>query len=374
MQTQFSLSSTTGVHVGNFSSIAQALKAVELYTGSINRMEAEKRFEKNGYILTEITGENNSQPSQPAKVEKSANNNGNDQLLDLIARSLEGKVKVGLDYNEITKIIDEKITEGLKTVKPREITIKVSELPAVTLPNQHAKFDRLLAWTSRRQNCILVGPAGSGKTTACKNVAKALNLPFYYLPLSNQTTVSQIFGYFDANSNYTPTLFRKAYEAGGVFLLDEVDSGNANTLTAINAAIDNGTAAFPDGMIEKHADFILIAAGNTWGMGADRQYVGRNQLDAATLNRFIAIAWDYDEVLEMELSGNKAFAAYVQRIRAFVNSQKMRVVISPRQSIQGSLALLNGDNIEDVKNEVLFAGLATEQRSLIEANVPTPKF
>jgi cobaltochelatase CobS len=370
MQTQFSLSSTTGVHVGNFSSIAKALKAVELYTGSINRMEAEKRFEKNGYILTEITGENN---SQSAKVEKPANNNGNDQLLDLIARSLEGKVKVGLDYNEITKIIDEKITEGLKTVKPREIEIKHFDKPTIKLTNQHYQFDTLLAYCAMRENSLLVGPAGSGKTTAAKNVSTALNLPFYYLAVSAQTTVSQIFGYLDANSNYTGTLFRKAYQGGGIFLLDEIDAGNSNTLTAINAAIENGVAAFPDGLIEKHPDFIVIAAANTFGTGADRQYVGRNQLDLATLDRFIPIEWNYDTTLELEISSNKAWTAYMQRIRDYVAAQKMRLIFSPRKSLRGGKALAYGLSIDVIKDTILFGGVPKEQRDLIEKNVPTPE-
>jgi hypothetical protein len=36
----------------------------------------------------------------------------------------------------------------------------------------------------------------------------------------------------------------------------------------------------------KPSYFVCIAAANTFGTGADRQYVGRNQLDESTLDRF----------------------------------------------------------------------------------------
>lgn len=99
------------------------------------------------------------------------------------------------------------------------------------------------------------------------------------------------------------TQFREAYENGGVFLLDEVDASDPDALTASNSALSNGMAAFPDALVRKHEDFVAIAAGNTFGSGADRQYVGRNQLDAATLDRFTVFEVDYDEMLELEISG-----------------------------------------------------------------------
>ncbi|MCH7728630.1 MAG: hypothetical protein IH991_19420, partial [Planctomycetes bacterium] len=72
-------------------------------------------------------------------------------------------------------------------------------------------------------------------------------------------------------------------------------------LVVVNAALANGHLRLPDGTtVDRHADFVCAAAANTFGTGADRQYVGRNQLDAATLDRFAAcrLAFDYDVDLE----------------------------------------------------------------------------
>jgi len=134
------------------------------------------------------------------------------------------------------------------------------------------------------------GPAGSGKTTVVKNLAKELGLKYYSISVCSQTTVSAIFGFVDASGTYRPSLFRLAYEFGGVFLMDELDAGNANTVSAINQAIENGICGFPDGkMVEAHPDFVFCASGNTVGTGANKKYIGRNPLDGASLDRLAYI-------------------------------------------------------------------------------------
>ena len=49
---------------------------------------------------------------------------------------------------------------------------------------------------------------------------------------------------------------------------------------------------------------MILAAANTWGRGGDQQYVGRNQLDAATLDRFVlsTLHVDYDTDLERDIA------------------------------------------------------------------------
>ncbi len=82
-----------------------------------------------------------------------------------------------------------------------------------------------------------------------------------------------------------------------MFLCDEIDAGNANVLATLNALLSQPIAAFPDGMVERHENFAFLAAGNTTGAGADMKFVGRNQLDGATLDRFVFVFWEYDEEL-----------------------------------------------------------------------------
>ena len=146
-------------------------------------------------------------------------------------------------------------------------------------------FDPVLQISALGINQMLVGPAGSGKTTLAAQVAQALNLEFYFTGALQ--TKYDIIGFIDGNGIYHRTAFRNAFENGGVFLWDEIDSSDARAMVAFNSALENDTADFPDGNVKRHPDFISIASANTYGRGADRMYIGRNHLDAATLDRFV---------------------------------------------------------------------------------------
>jgi hypothetical protein len=110
-------------------------------------------------------------------------------------------------------------------------------------------------------------------------------------------------GFIDAQGRIVSTAFRKAFEFGGVFLFGETDASMPGALLAFNTALANGWMDFPDGVVQKHPDFRVVADANTFGTGADRLYVGRNQLDAASLDRYAVLDWPYDEALEAALSG-----------------------------------------------------------------------
>ena len=85
----------------------------------------------------------------------------------------------------------------------------------------------------------------------------------------------------------------RCYEHGGVFLLDEIDACDSNTLLAINLAIANGYCNVPNRhgnpVAHRHPNFIVIATANTLGRGATRSYAGRNQLDEASLELAAAL-------------------------------------------------------------------------------------
>ena len=101
--------------------------------------------------------------------------------------------------------------------------------------------------------------------------------------------------------------FVEFYEEGGLFLLDEIDAADANVLLVINQALANGHLPLPNRITnpqaKRHSDFVLIAAANTFGNDANRMYVGRNQLDESTLDRFRIgqVVMDYDRELEKSI-------------------------------------------------------------------------
>ena len=210
----------------------------------------------------------------------------------------------------------------------------------------HEAFDDILAILAQRENVYLIGPAGSGKTTIAEQCAKALALQFYCYGAVKFD--HDIIGHIDAEGKYSQTNFYRAFKHGGLVLMDEMDASSSNALLTLNAALANDFASFPlgndgeGGMVKKHPDFVVIASANTFGHGASAQYVGRNPMDMATLDRFCNVTMGYDESLERAIAGNDAWVDYVQAVRAAVEHHKMRYVVSPRASVKGAKLLAAG--------------------------------
>lgn len=230
---------------------------------------------------------------------------------------------------------------------------------------------------------FLVGPAGSGKTTIAMSVADILQKNFYFTGAVHQK--HELLGFNDAQGRTIRTPFREAYEHGGVFLFDEYDASAPHAITAFNAALSNGKCAFPDGIVEAHEDFVAIAAGNTYGTGATRQYVGRFQQDAASLDRFVFIEIDYDVELETRIAlkayndaggqWNPILYDYLKelrKIRRVVRELGMAHIVSPRAAIQGAKLLAKGMPRSTVENIAIYKGMGDEQRKQIQ-NLLTPK-
>ena len=268
------------------------------------------------------------------------------------------------------QIIEDNIDEELKELKEEVQSRKVLEIKQGDKTTEleglkHKQLEQLITYSAMRLSPLLVGMAGTGKTHAGEQVAKALGLNFYAMSVGAQTSKSDIIGYMDANSNYVETHFRRAYEFGGVFLMDEIDAGNANVLIQVNSALSNGLCAFPDKMVERHPDFVFIASANTYGNGANRQYVGRNQLDAATLDRFAIIDWFIDDNLEEKLAVGaygKPWYLAVKATRDYVSEHNIRALISPRATQKGSKLLDVGQPLPEVINATLLGSVPEDKR------------
>lgn len=235
------------------------------------------------------------------------------------------------------------------------------------LGKQHFQFEKLSKYVQTKNNIFLVGSAGSGKTTAARNIAKALNIKFYFTGAINSEY--KLTGFIDAQGRIVNTEFRKAYEHGGLFLFDEIDASFPQAILAFNASLANDFMDFPDKKVPMHKNFYCIAAANTFGTGADRQYVGRNQLDAATLDRFITFNWEIDETLEHELANNHEWVNYVQKARKAASKIGERHIISPRASMQGADLLRIGIDRKEVEKDVLWKGLDASRIQMIKNNM-----
>lgn len=249
--------------------------------------------------------------------------------------------------------------EAKKTLQPTIVFIHNATTDVeIDMGVQHAQFPVLVKVLQTRFPVWLPGPAGSGKTTAAKNAAQALSVPFHHTGAVDN--VYQLLGFIDAGGTYHRTTFREAYENGGVFLWDEVDASNPAALVAFNAALENGECVFPDAVISKHADCYFIAAANTYGSGATHEYVGRTKIDAATVDRFVMLDWQYDEILERAIAGDNPWTTYVQKIRRAVVAAGIKHLVTPRASIRGNALLAAGIHKDEVIKMTVRKGLAAD--------------
>jgi hypothetical protein len=291
------------------------------------------------------------------------------QLETLIRDIASGAV--GVDESAVQSLIDralEPIRSALdEVIRPVEVHIAernhVGNLPTL----HHQVVPTVIQAVECGLHVMLVGPAGSGKSTVGYNVAEALDLECRAVSVGPADNRSLFFGYMDAQGRYVSTVVREMFENGGVLIIDEIDNGNPAVISVLNMMLAGEACHFPDGMVTKHDQFICIATANTWGNGSDRQYVGRQSLDAATLNRLtVQIEVNYDEKMERTLAisespdhGIKWLEAIAQwRERA--QNARLPIIISPRQTIAGSRLLQAGMGFNEVRDITVFAGLNQE--------------
>lgn len=230
------------------------------------------------------------------------------------------------------------LAEAAKNYRPVVITEgAATRVVKGVLPKE---FETMVQLCGQRIPLMLVGPAGCGKTYLASKVAEALGLKFYDQSCSEGVSESIFTGWLlpiekGGAFEYVPSPFVTAYENGGVFLLDEIDAANPNLLTFLNKAIANDSFFLPqrykNPLVKKHPDFVVIAAANTFGNGADGQYVGRNALDAATLDRFRAgmLHMDYSDEVETALVDADVLS-WGRAIRKAIRQHGLRRIMSTR--------------------------------------------
>lgn len=223
-----------------------------------------------------------------------------DKLMDLFLETLS-KASVDDVMKRVTPLIDNHIQKTYG-VLPQIINVNTDGRVREIKGAIHEEFETALNFVTRDIPIFLTGAAGTGKNVLCKQIAEALDLEFYFSNAVSQEY--KLTGFIDANGTFHDTQFYKAFNQGGLFMLDEIDASIPEVLVILNAAIANRYFDFPTGRVEAHKDFRLIAAGNTFGTGADMEYSGRYQLDASSLDRFAILEIGYSENIEKAVTNN----------------------------------------------------------------------
>lgn len=256
---------------------------------------------------------------------------------DAIVQAIIDKGK-NISTDNLVETAKEKLDSFIKQnygPLPKKIEVNVPSISSKQMEGIfHNKFEHILKLVTANIPTLLIGPAGSGKNHTLEQVSEALDLDFYF---SNAITQEfKLTGFIDANGLYHETQFYKAFKNGGLFFLDEIDASIPEVLIILNSAIANRYFDFPTGRVKAHEDFRVVAAGNTMGTGADALYVGRSQLDAATIDRFAQVEFNYDSEVEEQLASNTDLYDFIKSARKSLMDNSMQYTVSMRSIINAS--------------------------------------
>lgn len=303
------------------------------------------------------------------------------QLAALIAKMAGG----AMDENRVRAIAAEVTAEAIArgAAIPREIIVKGPDVAHnIGAEIVNPVFDKVVKLAAQGVNVLLKGPAGCGKTHLGHQVARALGKTFASISGSSGVTEAHLTGRLlpgeGGRFTYYPAPFVIQYaKDDGAFMFDELDAFDSNCLLTVNQATANGgfeiearAAGGLDTYVKRGERVILMGTMNTFGTGADAQYVGRNPMDAATLDRWYVIQMDYCAELESALIGadpaDVKLGAWVLQLRQRANDAKLRRIVSTRTLQKALTARRAGIPVAEIKADTLAGWTADECRKVGE--------
>ena len=142
-----------------------------------------------------------------------------------------------------------------------------------------------------RQNVLLIGETGTGKTHIVKAAAAASGRELVRINLDGGTSADQLVGRFQvrANGNSPETYFQegalvRAMREGCLLLLDEINAALADVLFVLHAVLEQDARLFiaeTGEEVRPHADFRIVAT-----MNPCSDYAGTRALNHALYSRF----------------------------------------------------------------------------------------
>jgi len=156
---------------------------------------------------------------------------------------------------------------------------------------------RFLAWwhAPQRQAFGLHGETGTGKTELLQYVADKLNEPVYIIQMHSTLMPETVEGSRELVNVDGQVITQdklgplaKAYQQGGLIILDEVDKANDSMQAALHPVVEGKPWPIEQFSItiEKHAHCRLAGTANTTGEGGSLRYTTSRRMDNAFRSRF----------------------------------------------------------------------------------------
>lgn len=302
---------------------------------------------------------------------------------------------------QIDRKIDGELADMQDTISKlnvaRPIAITPPNLPTVNVGRQHYMTPTVLVTMAAVKGSgvpYLVGEAGSWKSSLVNVLIQA---GYKVTPVVVGQSFDEVdfFGFIDANGKHVdPRGVRKAWEEGHILFLDEIGNASPAGMTSANALMANDYVTFAGGdVVKRHPDFLIIAADNTYGRGADALYNGRSQLDGATLDRMCYLPWHTDwslvgEAYGLKIAGDKPeysqpvdaskltvkdfpdWGRFVKAVSDVVSAKSIEAHIGTRAVINGLKMLLAGVDPALVEFSVIWSHMDADDAAQVKANLP----
>lgn len=183
------------------------------------------------------------------------------------------------------------------------------------------------------------GPAGTGKTMACKLIAQAVRLPILETINCTENLDEFVLGKFLPEGEavvFQESYVTKAIRDGGAVVFEEINFAKPQHLAFLNSLLDdNGFVRLDNGeFVRRHPNFRFFA---TMNLG----YFGTRELNQALYNRFNAVielaALSDDAISRMLTARVPSCAPFVgkmlsvyHKLQKKIQAEELDVVLSPR--------------------------------------------
>lgn len=211
----------------------------------------------------------------------------------------------------------------------------------------HAIEPEVIAAAMGGQHVFLWGPPGTGKSELAVRYARMTGQQLDIVSCHPHLTVSALVGYQTAEGLKPGPMLLSA-KAEGVLLLDEVDNTGPGVHASANSSMANNLIQIQDTRVNIGPNWRMFLTANTMGQGATSQFVGRQKLDAATLDRVASFFVPTDEVLEhnllvamgMDKDDLREWHTIIRRMRDNVDFHGLSCFVSMRTTLAGARQLM----------------------------------
>ncbi len=236
------------------------------------------------------------------------------------------------------------------------------------------------------ENCLLVGPTGSGKSTLVEQIATRLNWPVVRVAASGGLCEADLLGEWivqDGETKFNYGFLPRAMRQGAICLVDEVDGLEPSVAFALHQVLEDGgkLVLLQNGaeIIAPHPGFRLVCTANTLGHGDDTGlYTGTRVLNAAFLDRFnsIVTVGYVEQETEVEILSRlvpqckkrliKSLVAAGGAVREARENDQVFCTLSTRRLIDISRKTVQLGSLYQALEVALLSRLAPEDRGVVE--------